>query len=132
MQPSRRSAAASVLLCVLLFTAGCGAIQGEAGTATSLYLVNQDDVEHAVVVEIGALADDPTPAYTAGRTLAAESDVELDAFDETGEYELKITVDGDSTVHTHEFTGEEPASLSIDIDNSGTVTVGSVEGDRTP
>lgn len=132
MQPSRRSATASILLCVMLLTAGCGAILGDAGTATSIHVVNQDNVEHAVVVEIAALADDPTPAYAAGRTLDAESDVELDPFEETGEYELTVTVDGDSTVHTHEFTGETPASLSIDIDNAGTVTVGSDEGERTP
>ena len=95
-------------------------------------MVNQDDVGHAVVVEIGELSDDPNPAYAAGRTLEAESGAELEPFDGTGEYEVSVTVDGESTVVTHTFNGEEPAALSIDIDDSGAVTVGSVDGDRTP
>ncbi|WP_254840612.1 hypothetical protein [Natronomonas marina] len=131
MQPSTRSVAVSLLLCGLVLTAGCSAIQSNEQSATSLILVNQDDVAHAVVVEIGALADDPDPVYAAGRTVDAESDVDIDPFEETGEYEVKITVDGESTVRTHTFDGEGSATTTtIGIDEDGDATVGSAGSDR--
>lgn len=131
MEPSTRSVVAGLLLCCLVLTAGCSG-PDIGPSATGINVVNQDDVGHAVVVEIGELSDDPNPAYAAGRTLEAESGAELEPFDGTGEYEVSVTVDGESTVVTHTFNGEEPAALSIDIDDSGAVTVGSVDGDRTP
>ena len=93
---------------------------------THLNVVNQDGTGHAVVVEIGELADDPDPVYSAGRTVDAESDVELAPFEEAGEYEVTVTVDGESTTLTHTFENEDGhGETSIGIDNDGAVTIGS-------
>lgn len=105
-----------------MLTAGCSGIQGTESASTTLKLVNQDDVDHAVVIEIGTLTDDPNPDYTAGRTLDRESDVDLDPFEGTGEYEVAVTVDGETTVLTHTF-GPDDATVSIGIDNQGSVTI---------
>lgn len=121
MRPRTRSIALSLLLCVAVLLAGCSAIQDPESSSTTLNVVNQDEIGHAVVVEIGDIADDPNPAYTAGRTLDAESSVELKSFDGTGEYEVAVTVDGETTVLTHAFGSDE--NVVIGIDNEGTVTI---------
>ena len=78
-----------------------------------------------MVVESGELADDPDPVYPAGRTVDAESDVELAPFEEAGEYEVTITVDGESTTLTHTFENEDGyTATTIGIDDDGAVTVG--------
>ena len=61
MEPSTRSVVAGLLLCCLVLTAGCSG-PDTGPSATSINVVNQDDVGHAVVVEIGELSDDPNPS----------------------------------------------------------------------
>lgn len=122
MRPSTRKIALSLFVCVVVLTAGCSGIQGTESSSTTLNVVNQDDVDHAVVVEIGDIADDPNPDYTAGRTLDSDSGVELDPFDGTGEYEVTVTVDGEQTVVTHTF-GPDDDVVTIGIDNQGNVSI---------
>jgi hypothetical protein len=122
VRPSTRKIALSLFVCVVVLTAGCSGIQGTESSSTTLNVANQDDVDHAVVVEIGDLADDPNPDYTAGRTLNGESDVELEPFEGTGEYEVAVTVDGETTVLTHTFAPDDDA-VTIGIDNQGNVTI---------
>lgn len=108
-----------LLVSVLVVLAGCSAIPGIGGESTALTLVNQDDVDHAVVVEIGQLGDDPDPAYTAGRLVEAESDVELAAFERAGEYVVSVSVDGETTERSHTFeSGNSPVTIGIDNDGS--------------
>jgi hypothetical protein len=88
----------------------------------NLLLVNQDNSDHAVVVEI---LENSREVYSTGTTIEAESDVELEPFNHTGEYDVKVTVDGESTVISYTFTEtDSPETTSIGIDNNGTVTVG--------
>jgi hypothetical protein len=49
----------------------------------------------------------------------------LEPFDNTGEYDVKVSVDGESTVIPYTFTeADSPETTSIGIDNNGNVTVG--------
>ncbi|PSQ18254.1 hypothetical protein BRD02_01250 [Halobacteriales archaeon QS_8_69_73] len=102
MQPSTRSVAASLLLCGLLLTAGCSG-SGADDSQTRPNVADQGGTGHAVVVEIGALADDPDPVCSAGRTVDAESGVELPPFEEAGEYEVTVAVGRESTTLTYAF-----------------------------
>jgi hypothetical protein len=125
MQPSTRSMAASLLLCGLLLTASCSG-SGADDSQTRPNVVDQGGTGHAVVVEMGALADDPDPVCSAGRTVDAESGVELPPFEEAGEYEMTVAVDGESTTLTHIFENEDGyTATTIGIDDDGAVTVGS-------
>lgn len=122
MRPPTRRLALSLLVGILVITAGCSAIQNDSESSTNLLVVNQDETDHAVVVEI---LQDGREVYATGRTVEAESDVELEPFNHTGEYDVKVTVDGESTVVPYTFTEtDSPATTSIGIDNDGTVTVG--------
>lgn len=60
--------------------------------------------------------------YSAGRTLDAESDTQLDAFSENGEYQVAVSVDGYTTVKTSTFPSDDSAT-TIGIDNDGQVTI---------
>lgn len=84
-----------------------------------MQLVNQDDTSHAVVVEITRGEE---LVYSAGRTLDAESDTQLDAFSKNGEYQVAVTVDGNTTVKTNTFPSDDSAT-TIGIDNDGQVTI---------
>lgn len=112
----------SALLGVLLLTAGCSGILGDNGTARELTLVNQDSTDHAVVVEI---SDETGLVYSDGRTLEAESGLNLAQFEQTGEFEVKVTVDGTPTIVTHTFqsTDDSIHTTTIGIANDGTVTI---------
>lgn len=122
MRPPTRRLALSLLVGILVITAGCSAIQNDSESSTNLLVVNQDETDHAVVVEI---LQDGREVYATGTTVEAESDVELEPFNHTGEYDVKVTVDGESTVVPYTFTEtDSPATTSIGIDNDGTVTVG--------
>lgn len=120
LQSSR--VAGLLIVSVLVVLAGCSAVPGIGGESTDLTLVNQDDVDHAVVVEIGQLGDDPDPAYTAGRLMDAESDVTLAPFERTGEYVVSVSVDGETTERSYTFeSGKSP--ITIGIDNDGEVVL---------
>jgi hypothetical protein len=114
-----RRGAGLLLVSVLVVLAGCSAVPGIGGESTALTLVNQDDVDHAVVVEIGQLGDDPDPPYTAGRLVDAESDETLAAFDRTGEYVVTVSVDGETSEESYTFeSGKSPVTIGIDNDGS--------------
>ncbi len=122
MHPRTRKITRALFVCVLVLSAGCSALPGSGESSTSLSVVNQDGTDHAVVVEIGQISDQPEPAYTAGRTLDANEDTELASFDRTGEYRIDVSVDGQTTEIPYTFeSGKSP--VTIGIDNNGTVTV---------
>jgi hypothetical protein len=112
----------SAILVVLVFTAGCSGILDDNDTTRELKLVNQDNADHAVVVEI---SDKTGLVYSDGRTIGAESDFNLKQFNQTGEFDVKVTVDGDSTTETHTFqpTDHPVHTTTIGIANDGTVTI---------
>lgn len=114
-----RKVALSVLVGVLVVTAGCSTFLGDEDSDSRMILVNQDSVNHAVVVEI---SDQSGLVYSDGRTVAAESDLDLDRFGHTGEYDVTVTVDGNSTELTHTFQTDDNA-ISIGIDNEGAVSM---------
>jgi len=119
---SARTIALGLVVGLLVLGAGCSGAPSGDESARDLKLVNQDGTEHAVVVEI---SDETGLVYSDGRTIDAESEVDLDRFDGTGEYEVTVTVDGDSTsvTHTFESDGDSIEVTNIGIDNQGTVTV---------
>lgn len=117
-----RKVVVSLLVGLLVITAGCSGILGEKDTTRNLKLVNQDNTAHAVVVEISGNSG---LIYSDGRTIDAESNLDLAQFNQTGEYEVKVTVDGDSTTITHTFESDDDPTqtTNIGIDNEGIVTV---------
>lgn len=122
VRPRTHRIALSLLVGVLVISAGCSAIQDDSESSTNLLLVNQDNSDHAVVVEI---LENSREVYSTGTTIEAESDVELESFNHTGEYDVKVSVDGESTVIPYTFTeADSPETTSIGIDNNGNVTVG--------
>lgn len=96
MRHDTRKFLLGLLIGALVFGAGCsGVLSGDEGSH-DLMIVNQDETDHAVVVEI---SDETGLVYSDRRTIDAESDLDLDLnrFAGTGEYEVRVTVDGDST-----------------------------------
>ena len=122
MRHRRRHIVVSALLGVLVLTAGCSGFLGDNDTTRELKLVNQDNTDHAVVVEI---SDETGLVYSDGRTIEAESDFNLAQFNQTGEFDVKVTVDGDSTIQTHTFqsTDDQIHTTTIGITNDETVTI---------
>jgi biopolymer transport protein ExbD len=119
VSPPWRKIALGLFVGLLVATAGCSALQNSSTPTDTMRLVNQDDVSHAVVVEITSGGE---LVYSAGRTLDTESDTQLDAFGENGEYQVAVTVDGNTTVKTYTFPSDDSAT-TIGIDNDGQVTI---------
>lgn len=119
---SNRKVVLSLLVGLLVLTAGCSGLLGGDDPVRDLKLVNQDETNHAVVVEI---SDDSGVVYSDGRTIEAESNLDLAQFNQSGEYEVTVTVDGNSTttLHTFEFGDNSMHVTNIGIDNEGAVTV---------
>ncbi|WP_435097210.1 hypothetical protein [Halorubrum sp. N11] len=118
-----RLAVLGLLVGALAFGAGCTGILSEDDVTRDVIVVNQDSTNHAVVVEI---SDDSGLVYSDERTLDAESDLKMVQFNQTGEYEVAVTVDGDTTTttrHTFESKDRPIQAINIGIDNQGTVTV---------
>lgn len=117
-----RNVLLGLLVGSLVLGAGCSGVLSEDAPTREMKLVNQDDTTHAVVVEI---SDESGLIYSDGRTVDAESDLNLAQFNRTGEYELKVTVDGTSTTVTHTFESDGgPIHVTnIGIDEQGAVTV---------
>lgn len=109
----------ALLLGGLVLIAGCSAIQGDDQAESRILLVNQDAAEHAVVVEI---TNESGLVYSEGRTVAGESDLDLESFAGTGEYDVTVTVDGTSSQMVHTFEDGDRVT-NIGIDNEGTVTI---------
>lgn len=122
MQHATRTVLAGLLIGVLVLGAGCSGALSDDEVSHELKLVNQDETDHAVVVEV---SDETGVVYSDGRTIDAESDLDLARFDGTGEYEVRVTVDGESTAVTHTFEsdGGPIRVTNIGIDNQGAVTV---------
>ncbi|MEF8894297.1 hypothetical protein [Halodesulfurarchaeum sp.] len=117
-----RKVAIGLLFGLLVVSAGCSGLFADEATTSELLVVNQDETDHSVVVEI---VEDGNLVYSDGRTLGAESQLNMARFNRTGEFEMKITVDGNSTTLSHTF-GEDsdpPDVTNIGIDNDGKVTV---------
>lgn len=112
----------SLLVGVLVLSAGCSGMLGNDDVTRDIIVVNQDSTDHAVVVEI---SDKSGIVYSDGRTLDAESDLKMAQFNRTGEYEVAVTVDGDTTSIRHTFESKDRPiqAINIGIDNQGTVTV---------
>ena len=119
MNPPTRKLALCVLVGLLAITAGCSALQGNNTPSNELVLVNQDNTNHAVVVEI---SQGEEVVYSEGRTLESESDSQLESFTQNGEYKVAVTVDGQTTVKTYTFPSDESAT-TIGINNDGSVTI---------
>ncbi len=117
-----RTVVIGLLIGVLVVSAGFSGLLGDGETANELLVVNQDGTDHTVVVEI---LEEGSLVYSDGRTLEAESQLELARFNRTGEFEMRITVDGESTTRSHTFSedAEPPAVTNIGIDNEGQITV---------
>ena len=106
------------LVGLLVAGAGCSALSGE--TTTNLLLVNNDDAQHDITVEI---AQDGETEYSTEKTLPAESQADLSTFEGSGEYTVAVTVDGNTTERTYEFSsGDE--TVSIGVQNDASVIVG--------
>lgn len=122
VQNKTRYVVLSLFVSLLLFSAGCIGASVNDDSTRNILLVNQDDTSHAVVVEI---SDDSGVVYSDGRTVDAESDLNMAQFNRTGEYEVKVTVDGDSTTihHTFQFDDRPIQITNIGIDNEAAVTV---------
>lgn len=120
MRPRSQKIALGLFVGILAISAGCSVIQGAEDPSNRLVLANQDNTNHAVLVEI---TEGEEVVYSAGRTTEGESDTELEPFDQTGEYEVTVTVDGNSTVMTYNFTNGE-STTTIGIDNEESVTIG--------
>lgn len=115
-----RYAVITASLVVLVLTAGCTGMPTDNETTRELKLVNQDNTEHAVVVEISG---ETGLVYSDGRTIDAESDRNLAQFTRTGEFDVRVTVDGTSTTITRTF---QPSSDSIHVTNIGIANDGTV------
>ncbi|NIC00990.1 hypothetical protein [Halobacterium sp. R2-5] len=119
MSPPTRKIALGFVVALLVVSAGCSAFQNSSTPTDTVRLVNQDDTSHAVVVEI---SQGEELVYSAGRTLDAESGTQLESFGENGEYQVAVTVDGNTTVRTYTFPSDDSAT-TIGIDNDGQVTI---------
>jgi len=114
---SRRVVLAAVVA-LLVAGAGCSAFGG--GSTTNVLLVNNDDAEHAVTVEI---VQDGEAQYSTEKHLPGETQADLSTFEGTGEYTVAVTVDGNTTERTYEFSGDDE-TVSIGVQNDGSVIVG--------
>lgn len=117
-----RTVVLSLLVGLLIIGAGCSGMLGEDDVTRDVIVVNQDSTAHAIVVEI---SDQSGVVYSDGRILDAESDLKLAQFNRTGEYEVAVTVDGNTTTTQHTFQSKDRPiqAVNIGIDNQGTVTV---------
>ena len=119
MGPPTRKLALSLFIGLLAVSAGCSALQSSNTPSDKLILVNQDNTNHAIVVEI---SQGEELVYSAGRTLESESDTQLESFAQNGEYQVAVTVDGQTTVKTYTFPSDE-STTTIGINNDGNVTI---------
>lgn len=122
MKPIGPPIARSLLIGMLVLGAGCSGLLTDEPVNRDVLVVNQDNTNHAVIVEI---ADESGVVYSDGRVIDAETDHRMAQFNQTGEYEVRVTVDGTTTItrHTFESTGKSQQTVNIGIDNQGTVTV---------
>lgn len=120
VSPPTRKIALSLFVGLLAVSAGCSALQDSKNTSDNLVLVNQDNANHAVVIEI---SQGEELIYSTGRTLEAESDTHLESFTQNGEFQVAVTVDGKTTVKTYTFPSDDSAT-TIGVNNDGNVTIG--------
>ena len=118
MNSRTRQVVLAALVALLVAGAGCSALNG--GTTTNLLLVNNDNTDHDVTVEI---SQDGDQKYSTEKSLPAESQADLSTFEGSGEYTVAVTVDGNTTERTYEFSSDDE-TVSIGVDNDAVVTVG--------
>ena len=118
--PQNRKIALLLVVAGFILLAGCSAFTTTDDASTELLIANQDNTDRVVLIEISEGED---VVYSAGRTVDAETDADLEPFNQTGEYQVTMSVDGDSTTTTYEFTADD-AVTTIGIDNEGTATIG--------
>lgn len=119
MSPPTRKIALTLLVTLFAISAGCSAFQDSNTPTEKLVLVNQDNSDHAVVVEI---SQGEELVYSEGRTLEAESDIQLEPFTQNGQYQVEVTVDGKTTVETYTFPRDDSTTIGIDNDESVTIS----------
>lgn len=121
MEIKTRKIVLSLIVGSLVIGAGCAGIPSD-DVDRELLLVNQDNTDHAIVVEIH---DGSELVYSDGRTIDAETDTNLDQFNQSGEFDVTMTVDGESTTvsHTFESASDSVEVTNIGIDNDGEVTI---------
>lgn len=121
---STRLGVLSLLIDTLPFAAGCLRILGEDDSPRGVnrIVVNQETTYHPVVVET---RDDSGVVYSDGQTHDAESDLTMTQFNQTGEYEVGVTVDRNTTTIRHTFRSKDRLIpvINIGIDTQGTMTV---------
>ena len=122
MEVKTRKIVLSLIVGSLVIGAGCAGIPSDDDVDRELLLVNQDNTDHAIVVEIH---DGSELVYSDGRTIDAETDTNLAQFNQTGEFDVTVTVDGKSTTvsHTFESASDSVEVANIGIDNDGQVTI---------
>lgn len=118
--PQTRKIALLLAVVGFILLAGCSAFTTTDDVSTELLIANQDNTDRVVLIEISEGED---VVYSAGRTVDAETNADLEPFNQTGEYQVTLSVDGDSTTTTYEFTADD-AVTTIGIDNEGTATIG--------
>ena len=118
--PHTRRIALLLVVVGFILLAGCSAFTTTDDASTELLVANQDNTERAGLIEISEGED---VVYSAGRTIDAETNADLEPFDQTGEYQVTLSVDGESTTTTYEFTADD-AVTTIGIDNEGTASIG--------
>ena len=111
MQIHIRQFTLCLLVGVLSVSAGCNAITGTGDelSSTEITIRNQDDTDHTVLIEIGRRPI----AYSAGRTMENNSTAVLEPFNESGDYDIRMTVDNTTIATTSSFGLENNMTISI-------------------
>lgn len=113
MHTRSRQFALCLLISVLTVSAGCNAITSTSDerSSTEITIRNQDDTDHTVLIQIGKRPI----AYSAGRTMESNSTAELEPFNKTGDYDVRMTVD-DTTIGTTSSFGLED-NMTVGVQN---------------
>jgi len=116
MADTRRAAVLAVAAVALVALAGCGAFTG--APETNLLLVNDDDTGHDVTVEV---LDDGDVVLEDRQSVEPETNTQFGTVEVSGERTVRVTVDGETTEHPHEFG--DGGTLSIGVQNDASVVV---------
>jgi len=117
MVDTRRAALVAAAVVALAALAGCGAFA--SSPETDLLFVNNDETNHDVTV---AVVDDGDVVFEEQQSVEPETDNEFGTVQVSGEYTIRVTVDGEVTERTHEFG--DGGTLSLGVQNDGSVIVG--------
>lgn len=110
--------ALALLLGLLVASAGCSAIDG-GDDATQIRLVDQDNDDNVVLVEI---LDGQSVVFSAGRTTDGETGADLGVVNLSGEFTVRVTVDGESTEVTRQLPDDD-ATITIGLHDDKPVSI---------